>query len=108
MLETLNSMVRLSAAITVFGAQQVQTAVGSADSKESVDKLREVIDEMTAAVSSRIEEAKRPSFDNIYNLGHEVVDRTWENTTGMVKTMSGWLFGMVKGAAPVSSEPEGR
>ena len=41
MQETLNSLVRLSAAMTVFGMQQVQTAVGSADTKESVDKLRE-------------------------------------------------------------------
>ena len=44
---------KLSAAMTVFGMQQVETAVGSVDGKESLDKeLREVIDAMAAAVSS--------------------------------------------------------
>ena len=56
MQETLNSLVRLSAAIAVFGVQQVQTAVGSANTKDSGDKMREVIDGMAAAVSAQIDE----------------------------------------------------
>src|SRR6266850_3758065 len=122
MQETLNSLVRLSAAMTVFGMQQVQTAVGSADTKESVDKLREVIDAMAAAVSAKIDESKLPTLDSISSLGHDVVDRTMDslkvptmnpleilkNTTGMVKTTSDWLDGFVRAAAPGSSEPKGR
>jgi len=104
MQETLNSLVRLSAAIAVFGVQQVQTAVGSANTKDSGDKMREVIDGMAAAVSAQIDESKLPALDSISSLGHNVV----ENTTGIVKTTSDWLQGIVKAAAPVPPGPEGR
>jgi hypothetical protein len=60
MQETLKSQGRLSAAISVFGLQQVQTAVESADTNESVKKLREVIDAMAAAVSAKIDEFAAP------------------------------------------------
>jgi hypothetical protein len=60
MQETLKSQGRLSAAISVFGLQQVQTAVESADTNESVKKLREVIDAMVAAVSAKIDEFAAP------------------------------------------------
>jgi hypothetical protein len=107
MQETLNSLVRLSAAMTVFGMQQVQTAVGSADTKESVDKLREVIDGMAAVVAARIDESKLPTLDSISSLGINPLD-ILKNTTGMMKTTSDWLDGFVKSAAPGSSDPKGR
>jgi len=108
MQETLNSLVRLSAAMTIFGVQQVQSAVGYADSKDSGDKLREVIDGMAAAVSAQIDQSKLPALDSISSLGHEVVGRTWESTTGLVKTTSDWLQGIMKAAAPVPPGPEAR
>ena len=108
MQETLNSLVRLSAAITVFGVQQVQTAVGTADTKESVDKLRGVIDGVAAAVSAKIDESQLPAFSSLSNLSREVVDRTWENTTGLVKTTSDWLYEIVKANTPASPGTEGR
>src|SRR5437868_12581623 len=108
MQETLNSLVRLSTAMTLFGVQQVQTVIGSANPKESVEKLRAVMDGMSAVVSAGIDESKLPTLDSISDLGHEVVDRAWENTAGVVKTTSGWLYGMVKAAAPVPPGSEGR
>src|SRR5262249_20828344 len=108
MQETLNSLVRLSAAMTIFGVQQVQSAVGSAGSKDSADRLREVIDGMAAAVSAQIDESKLPALDSISSLGHNVVGGAWESTTGIVKTTSDWLQGIVKAATPVPPGPEGR
>src|SRR5437879_1725602 len=108
MQETFNSLVRLSTAMTLFGVQQVQSAVGSANPKESVDKLREVIDGMAAVVSAGIDESKLPTMESISHLGHDMVDRTWENTTGIVKTTSDWLYGMVKAATPGAPGHEGR
>src|SRR5882672_8431906 len=104
MQETLNSLVRLSAAMTIFGVQQVQSVVGSANSPDSAGKLREAIDGMAAAVSAQIDESKLPALDSISSLGHNVV----ENTTGIVKTTSDWLQGIVKAAVPVPPGPEGR
>jgi hypothetical protein len=133
MLELLNSMLRLSAAVTVYSMQEVQTAVDGAHPKESVDKLREMIDSLAAAVSSKINESKRPTLDSLSNLGHDFVDRTQEvvgktqdavgrtietlkvpamsprhivhSTNEAVKSTSDWLDGIVK-PTHSASEPK--
>jgi hypothetical protein len=109
--------------MTVFGIQQVETAVGSVDATESINKLREVIDAMAAAVPSQIDESKRPTFDSVSNLGHDVVDRTMssmnsikvpsinpkelvQNASDMVSKSSDWLDKMVKPAPSATSEPK--
>ena len=104
-----NSMVRLSAAMTVFSMQQLQTAVGSADTKESIDKLREVIDSMADALSSKIEASRKPAFDKLANLPDDMMNRSWEsprdvvqNTSDMMKSASEWIIGSSKS----SSEPK--
>jgi len=133
MLELLNSMLRLSAAVTVFSMQEVQTAVDGAPPKESVEKLREMIDSLAAAVSSKINESKRPTLDSLSNLGHDFVGRTQEvvgktqeavgrtmetlkvpsmsprkivhSTNEAVKSTTDWLDGIVK-PAHSASEPK--
>jgi hypothetical protein len=76
MLELLNSMVRLSAAVTVYSMQEVQSAVGTVDPAEGVGKLRDMIDSLANAVTSKIDESKRPMLESFSSLGHDVVDRT--------------------------------
>jgi hypothetical protein len=126
MLELLNSMLRLSAAVTVYSMQEVQTAVDGAAPKESVDKLREMIDSLAEAVSSKINESKRPTLDSLSNLGHDFVGRTQEvvgktietlkvpamsprnivqSTNDAVKSTTDWLDGIVK-PTHNSSEPK--
>jgi len=114
MQELLNSLVKFSAAMTVFSMQQVQTAVGpsSETAKGSLDKFREVIDGMAAAVSSQIDESRRPSVENISKLPQDMLTRAMDSqrevvqsTSDMVKSTSGWIAGMVK-ATPASSEPQ--
>lgn len=77
MQELINSIVRLSAAATMYGMQQVQTTVGGFDTKESIDSLRAVIDGMTATLTAKLDENKRSTVDSISNAGSEVVGRTW-------------------------------
>jgi hypothetical protein len=128
MLELLNSMVRLSAAVTVYGMQEVQGAVGSVDPEQSLDKLRDMIDSLTAAVASKIDDQRRPTLDSFSTLGKDVVDRTVgrtvdtltdklnvrsmsprdlvKSTNDAVKSTSDWLDGIVKPRpVPISSEP---
>lgn len=114
MQELLNSMIRLSAAMTVFGMQQVQSTVGSAYTKESVDKLREVIDAMADAISSKIDESRRSTLDRLSNLPQDIVARSMDSTrevvkdtSDMVKKTSDWIAGTIKpdGAAN-RSEPK--
>ena len=76
--ELINSFVRLSAAMTVFGMQQMQTAVGNVDPNEAITKLREVLDAMTNIVNSHIEESRRPTVESMTTLGRNMMDRTWD------------------------------
>lgn len=133
MLELLNSMLRLSAAVTVFSMQEVQTAVDGAHPKESVEKLREMIDSLAEAVTSKINESKRPTLDSLSNLGQDFVGRTQEvvgktqeavgrtmetlkvpsmsprnivqSTNDAVKSTTDWLDGIVR-PSHSASEPK--
>jgi hypothetical protein len=105
MQELFNSMIRLSAAMAVFGMQQVQNTVGSVDTKDSVDKLREVIDAMADALSSKIDESRRPTLDRLSHLPQDIVARSVDSTrevvkdtSEMVKSTSDWIAGTVKPA----------
>ena len=77
MQELINSIVRLSAAATMYGMQQVQTTVGGFDTKESIDNLRSVIDGVTATLTAKLDENKKSTVDSISNASSEVVGRTW-------------------------------
>jgi hypothetical protein len=76
--DLINSFVRLSAAMSVYSLQQMQSAVESIDPKDSVAKLRQMIDTMADALTAQIEESKKPTVESISNLGADVVGRTFE------------------------------
>lgn len=124
MQELLNSLVRLSAAVTVFSMQSVQTAVSSVDAKESMEKMRGVIDAMADAITSKIDESKRGTLDSINTLGHDMVGRTidtlkvpamsmnprelMQSGVDMTKNTTNWIKDMVmpSAAAAAASEPK--
>ncbi len=110
MQELINSFVRLSAAITVYSMQQMQSAVETIDPKDSVTKLRQMIDSMTNALTAQIDESKKSTVDSMSNLGSDVVGRTFDTlnvsgltprdivqtTSDMVKKTTDSLAGMMK------------
>jgi conjugal transfer/entry exclusion protein len=83
--ELINSFVRLSAAMSVYSMQQMQSAVETIDPKDSVSRLKKMIDSMTDALTSQIDESKKKTVDSISNLGADVVDRTFNtlNVSGL-------------------------
>ena len=78
MQELINSFVRLSAAMTVYSMQQMQSAVDTIDPKVSYSKLKKMIDSMTDALTAQLDESKMKTVESISNLGSDVVDRTFE------------------------------
>jgi hypothetical protein len=78
MQELINSFVRLSAAMSVYSMQQMQSAVETIDPKDSVAKLKKMIDSMTDALTSQIDESKKKTVDSISNLGADVVGKTFD------------------------------
>lgn len=78
MQELINSFVRLSAAMSVYTLQQMQSAVDTLDTKDSVTRLKKMIDSMTDALTAQIDDNKRRTVDSISNLGADVVERTFD------------------------------
>jgi hypothetical protein len=108
--ELINSFVRLSAAMSVYSMQQMATAVETIDPKDSVNKLKKMIDSMTDALTSQIDASKKKTVDSISNLGADVVSRTFDTlnvsslapheivktTNDMVRKTSDSLASMIK------------
>jgi hypothetical protein len=105
--DLINSFVRLSAAMSVYSLQQVQSAAGI-DPRDSVAKLKKMIDSMTEALTAQIDESKMQTVDSISNLGSGVVERTFEtvsslnprdiveNTNKVVRKTTDSIAGMLK------------
>lgn len=68
--------------MSVYTLQQMQSAVGTTiDPKDSVAKLKKMIDSMTEALTAQIDETKKQTMDDITNLGSGVVERTFDTVT---------------------------
>jgi conjugal transfer/entry exclusion protein len=76
--DLINSFVRLSAAMTVYSLQQMQSAVDTIDTKDSVNKLKKMIDSMADALTEQIDESKKKTVESISTLGADVVERTFD------------------------------
>lgn len=72
MQELINSIVRLSAAATLYSMQQVQSSVSDFDTKESLQSLRQVMDGVASALISRLDESKKEMLVNITETGSDV------------------------------------
>jgi hypothetical protein len=106
--DLINSFVRLSAAMSVYSLQQMQSAVGTVDPKDSIEKLKKMIDSMTEALTAQIDESKKQTVESISNLGSGVVERTFDtvsnlnprdivqNTSDVVRKTTDSIAGMIK------------
>lgn len=124
MQDLINSIVRFSAAMSLFSMQQLQTAIGAAtDSQAAMNRFREALDAVTNAVTSQLDENKKPTLDSMSHLGSDIVSRTWDTmnvaamdprqvlqTTGdLIKKTSDSLADMMKrteAAVPDAGEPK--
>ncbi len=79
MQDVINSMVRFSAAVTLFSLQQVQNAVSAAvDAQNGLDKVREVFDSATNALTAHIDESQKTTLNSVTSLSSDLVSRTWD------------------------------
>jgi hypothetical protein len=80
--DLIHSFVRLSAAMTVYSMQQMQSAVETIDPKDSITRLKHMIDSMADALTMQIDESKKATVDKMSNLGSDVVEKTFETLSG--------------------------
>jgi hypothetical protein len=77
--DLMNSMIRFSAAITIFGQQQLQNAVSTAMNTESgIKALREALDSATQVLTSQIDEKQKSTVKSVSDLGTDLVSRTFD------------------------------
>jgi len=85
MQDLINSMVKFSAAMTLFSMQQMQNVVDAAtDTDDALNKFRDALDAVTNAIKGQLDENKKPTLDSLSNLGTDIVDRTWDTVDGSV------------------------
>jgi tRNA A58 N-methylase Trm61 len=124
MQELITSMMKFSAAMTLFSMQQVQNAVNAAaDTQSALTKFREALDKVTDAVTSQIDENKQETLRSMTKVQNDIVDRTFDamnvdsldpremmhTTSDLMKKTSDAMGDLVKKAASAtaaSSEPK--
>lgn len=120
MQELIASMLRFSAAMTLFGMQQVQNAVGAAvDTQDALTKFSKALNAMSEAVSNQMDASKQETLKSMSKVQEDLVTRTFDamnvqaldpremmNTTGdLMRKTSDSLVEMVKKAVP-ATEPK--
>ena len=125
MQELITSMMKFSAAMTLFSMQQVQNAVNAAaDTQSALTKFREALDKVTDVVTSQIDESKQETLKSMTKVQTDIVDRTFDamnvdaldprevmhTTSDLMKKTSDAMGDLVKKAAAAtaaaSSEPK--
>ena len=79
------SMLRFSAAVTLFGMEQLQTSLnmieGEDDVSKAMERLEKAFDSMTESLTTRIDDKKRDTLKSITKMSEDVVGRTFDGMT---------------------------
>lgn len=81
MQELISSFTRFSAAITLYGMQEFQHALGAAmeaPAGVNVKKLRESLDSLSNAIVHELDAAHKPTLESVTSMSNEVVGKTLE------------------------------
>lgn len=118
------SMMRFSTAMTLFGLEQVQTAVtsvGSGDDLTSALKqMQEAMDAFSSAVMGQVDDGKKETLETVTKVSEDTVKRAFSGvsssmidprealrvTTDMIKKTSDSVVGWVEGSG--QSESSGK
>jgi ABC-type transporter Mla subunit MlaD len=119
MQELIASMMKFSAAMTLFSMQQLQNAVtAAADTQSAMNKFKDALDSMTSAVSSQMDESKKATLESMSKVQNDIVDRTFDamnlqafdpremmHTTGdLMRKTTDSLADLVKKAMPAAEK----
>lgn len=107
MQQLIQSFVRLSAAMTVYSMQQVQSAVETRDPQGSLKQLHQLVDSLTGALSSQLDESGKATVDNVVDKTLESLDpqELMHTTADMFKRTTASLTGLMNSKRS-ASEPQ--
>ena len=79
------SMMRFSAAMTLFGIDQVQHTMGamtgSEDVSEAMEAFRKTLDSVTASVIGEMDDNKKETFESMSEASRKTVHRSFDAAT---------------------------
>jgi DNA-binding MurR/RpiR family transcriptional regulator len=108
MRETINSMMRFSGAVTMFGLEQVQNAISApTDTKAAMNRLRDTLDSMSSSLASKLDDSKKSALDSMSKAQIDMLDRTanavdnvtMDSAADLLKRTSDTLAGAMRGSA---------
>jgi len=76
------SMVRFSTALTLFGVEQMQTAMsvanGTGDVSRVLDRFQSALESMSDSLTHRLDHDKKETMRSMMDMSEEVVHRTFD------------------------------
>jgi len=81
------SMMKFSAAMTLFSMEQLQNTLnmveGEEDLSKTMDRFEQALNSLTEALTNRIDDKKRDTLKSITKMSEDVVSRTFDGMTVM-------------------------
>ena len=80
------SMMRFSTAVTLFGMEQLESAMsmgGTQDISNTMERFRHSLDSFTDMLSKEIDPRKREALKSVTNMSEEAVHRTMEGMSSV-------------------------
>ncbi len=81
------SMMRFSAALTLFGMEQLQNSLnvveGEEDLSKTMDRFEKALDSLTDALVNKIDDKKKDTLKSVTKMSEDVVSRTVDGMTIM-------------------------
>jgi len=81
------SMMKFSAAVTLFSMEQLQNTLnmveGEEDLSKTMDRFEQALNSLTEALTNRIDDKKKDTLKSITKMSEDVVSRTFDGMTVM-------------------------
>ena len=81
------SMMKFSAAMTLFSMEQLQNTLnmveGEEDLSKTMDRFEQALNSLTEALTNRIDDKKKDTLKSITKMSEDVVSRTFDGMTVM-------------------------
>ena len=77
MRELFTSLMRFTGAVTMFGVEQLQTAIGAPlNSRGAINRLCDTLDSMSDSLASKMDESKKQAYTSMAKAQNDAVTRT--------------------------------
>ncbi len=81
------AMMRFSAAVTLFGMEQLQSSFnvveGEEDVSKAMDRFEEALNSMTDALVTKIDDKKKDTLKSVTRMSEDVVSRSFDSMNVM-------------------------